>query len=111
MNETVSKLLKLYTKEYEFERCGLIVGDEIIEADNIHPDPSRGFIIPSEFMIAHEDTATATWHTHPNEPSNLSHEDYEGFSQWPSLTHYIIGIDGVRAFRLRGNLIVEVSLD
>lgn len=111
MNAIVSKLLKKYDKDHEDERCGLLIGNKIVEAKNTHPTPSKGFIIPAEFMLKYEDTATGTWHTHPNETSNLSHEDYDGFSQWPNLVHYIIGVDGVRCFQLEGDLIVEVDLD
>lgn len=111
MNAIVSKLLKKYQKTHELEKCGLVIGNKIVESENTHPNPSSGFIIPAEFMLKHEDTATGTWHTHPNDTANLSNEDYKGFSQWPVLVHYIIGIDGVRCFKLEDDLIVEVPLD
>jgi len=111
MNAIVSKLLKKYDPTHELEKCGLVIGNKLVESSNCHSEPTKGFVIPAEFMLKYEDTATGTWHTHPNDKANLSHEDYAGFSQWPDLFHYIIGIDGVRCFKLQDDLIVEVPLD
>lgn len=76
------------------ERCGLLgARGGFIEIDNIHDRPDIGFHMdPAAFLAAVEKGATATWHTHPGKDPNLSEEDMEGFKQWPSLRHYIVGI-------------------
>jgi proteasome lid subunit RPN8/RPN11 len=111
MSAIVSKLLKRLKAKDKVERCGLVLdGNKIIECANIHDKPEEGFHIPGETMIANKDTMIATWHTHFDKPANLSHEDWDGFLRWPNLRHYIIGIDGVRAFEVEGVLVVEVEL-
>lgn len=50
----------------------------------------------------------ATFHTHPGQSANLSYEDYESFMGYPYLTHYIIGADGIKSYRVvNGRLLNE----
>lgn len=93
------------------ERCGLILADgSVFQSKNIHPNPERAFMVAPEDLVEHEDNLFGTWHTHPNQPAALSQEDYSGFCQWPTLTHFIVGTDGVRAYRVVEGVIEEVSL-
>ena len=111
MKETVSQLLSNYDKNEPQEKCGLILLDgTIIEVENVHPEPERGFKIPAAKLAEYDDDLYGTWHTHPRDTANLSEEDYKGFSQWADLRHFIIGIDGVRCFELEAGLVVEVKL-
>jgi len=111
MSEIVSSLQAKYDKAETVERCGLILFDgTILEVENTHPEPERGFRLPAKEMLKHEENLYGTWHTHPQDTANLSQTDYAGFNQWPKLRHFIIGIDGVRCFTLKGPLIVEVAL-
>lgn len=85
------------------ERVGLILHDgSPVEVPNVAPyDPKAPrFEVKPDVMVAHEDSAWATWHIHPGQSGNLSIEDYWAFKNWPSLIHYIIGNDGVWMFRV-----------
>lgn len=93
------------------ERCGLILrGDKVVEIENIHPEPENGFMVPAKDMVKHESKLIGTWHTHINQSAALSQMDYIGFSQWPELTHFIIGNDGIRAYEVEDGFVREVDL-
>lgn len=95
-----SDLLPLY--EGAFERCGFILKTgEIVEVPNICAEPEQGFDMRGEDLIKYPAISSATWHTHPDEDSNLSAGDYVTFLNWPELDHYIIGNDGVTKFQVR----------
>ena len=95
------------------ERCGVIMSDgEVVEIENIHAEPEEGFHMePKTFLAYVENGATATWHTHPGADPNLSHEDLNGFRQWPQLDHHIVGIrDGkpaVHSFKVVDGIVVN----
>ena len=111
---TIKKLLKNYYVENGPERVGFIIPqNEIIEVKNTSEKPYDGFIVAAEDIIHYteERGAIATWHTHPNQDANLSGEDNKIFLNWPDLIHFIIGNDGVRAYKYDEELkyIVEVE--
>jgi proteasome lid subunit RPN8/RPN11 len=54
--------------------------------------------VAAEDLLKYEDSAAASWHTHPGRPANLSADDYDAFRMWPSLTHFIIGSDGIKSY-------------
>ena len=99
-------LLEMY--EGEFERCGIILrSGELVELENIHPEPTAGFRFRGQDILRLETTDTiGTWHTHPNATSNLSQNDFNAFNAWPRLVHYIIGNDGITKYQVvQGDLI------
>jgi proteasome lid subunit RPN8/RPN11 len=107
MQEIASKLLPEDTEE----KCGLVLKDgTVLDVINHHSNPAIGFHICADDLFAHEENLAGTWHTHPNDTANLSQQDYVGFRQWPEIRHYIVGIDGVRAYDVVDGLIVEVDL-
>ena len=55
-----------------------------------------------EDIIEHvlSEETVATWHTHPNETSVLSIGDYDTFTNYPHLGHYIVGKDGVQKYEV-----------
>lgn len=83
------------------ERVGFIVNGEVIEVQNTSGKPDEGFLIADAAVLYYteEVIAEATWHTHPNQSSNLSGKDYPMFRDWPEMDHYIVGNDGVRCYR------------
>lgn len=94
------------------ERCGLIINDEIVELDNVHPEPTRGFHMNPAQLVEHVAQATATWHTHPGSDPALSEEDYEGFCQWPNLVHHIVGVrkgePSVETYKVVDRMVVKL---
>ena len=89
------------------ERCGLVLKNgRLIETENTHEDPIKGFRIDARELLKHEDNLAGTWHTHPGMSANLSNEDRKGFLQWPHLTHYIIGTDGVRSYVVEDGMVM-----
>lgn len=111
MRAIASKLKRKLKPTDKLERCGLILVDgTAVQVDNIHPQPERGFMMPAQVLIKHGDELAGTWHTHPGQSAVLSQEDYAGFSQWPQLTHYIVGTDGVRAYSVVDGIIQELDV-
>lgn len=108
MRATLQRKLK---KTDTVERCGLILNDgTVITTANVHENPENGFAIPVRELAKHEANLYGSWHTHVDGKSSvLSSEDYAGFSQWPDLTHFIVGADGVRAYRVIDGVIREVD--
>lgn len=95
----IQEKLKRFYSEKPSERGGYIVGDEIIECENVHPNPVEGFSLSIENLEKLEDeSVTATWHTHPNGSKNLSREDFLSFQNWADKKHYIVGKDGVMCY-------------
>lgn len=110
MRDTIRKLSRKLKPADTQEKCGLVLTDgRVIETPNNHPNPENGFMIPAKLMIKQGEKLAGTWHTHPGKTSHLSQEDYRGFNQWPHLIHYIVGTDGVRAYRVEEGMIVEAD--
>lgn len=111
---TIKKILKNYYADEGRERVGFIVPrNDIVEVNNIADNPYDGFLVDAKdiTLYTEEKNAVATWHTHPNQSANLSGEDYRIFQMWPELVHFIIGNDGVRAFKFDITLqdIIEIE--
>jgi proteasome lid subunit RPN8/RPN11 len=101
-------LLSKLQPEDQLEKVGFVLTNgSIVEVENICHDPENGFDVRGEDILKHEDSAEATWHTHPGCDSNLSVGDHETFLGFPHLAHYIIGIDGIRCFKVeKGRVLV-----
>jgi proteasome lid subunit RPN8/RPN11 len=111
VTEIASRLKSLYDPNESEERCGLILDNgDIVETPNKHEDPKSGFVIDPVSLLEFEDKMVGTWHTHPAQKANLSQEDYVGFLNWPSLMHFIIGVDGVRLFVVEDGLVIEEDI-
>ena len=105
----VRKLQRKLRKKDTAERCGLILeSGKIVDADNRHKKPEQGFEIEARDIL--QPGVVATWHTHPNQSSALSHDDYRGFLNWPDLRHFIIGTDGVRCYFIDSGIVREIPL-
>ncbi len=89
------------------ERVGFVLKTgEIIEVDNVCHDPVNGFEVSGEDLIKFEDTAAATWHTHPGQGSNLTFGDHESFLNYPALAHYIVGTDGASLYEIKNGKVI-----
>jgi proteasome lid subunit RPN8/RPN11 len=89
------------------ERGGVVLEDgTIVELTNHYPEDDGFSPDPAE-LLPHLDRLAATWHTHPGATANPSVEDAETFVLWPDLTHYIVGTDGVRAFRVKHGAVIN----
>lgn len=94
-------LQDLYAAEGK-ERVGFMLpGSGMVEVQNVADKPEEGFLISPEDILKYteEKEAWATWHTHPNETSNLSGEDFLMIKAWPDLIHFIVGKDGVKSYQ------------
>lgn len=80
----------------------ILPGNKIIEVPNISPSPVDSFMVRGQDVLDHaiNGTAIATWHTHPKKDANLTIQDNEMFMNYPDLTHYIVGIDGIRVYKV-----------
>ena len=106
----MKKLEKLLRQGDTEERCGLILkGNKILELDNVAEDKVKGFEIPPEALVEHEDNLIGTWHTHPGETGNLSDRDRIGFCNWPKLKHFIIGTDGVSEYYVEDGIVFNAN--
>lgn len=89
------------------ERAGFVLtNDRVVEVKNVCGDPENGFEIDPTEILAVENDLVGVWHTHPGASSNLSVDDHDGMKNWPHLTHFIIGKDGVRAYRVEAGSIM-----
>ena len=98
--KTLKRLLKSFYHHEGIERVGFVLAsNKIREVRNVSPEPEYGFLVdPKDTIEALKDSAWATWHTHPNQDSNLSGEDYRNFMNWPDLVHFIVGSDSVKGY-------------
>ena len=103
-------LKDLYSESGQ-EKIGFIVDSCIIEVKNIASDPFNNYMMSTQDIIYYTPIATALWHTHPNEKSNLSDEDYVTIKNWPNLKHYIIGSDGVRCYKWDKEIKAVIEID
>lgn len=94
------------------ERVGFILNDNtIVEVTNVASDPMEGFMVsPLNVVKYTEGAAWASWHTHPQALSNLSGDDYYTFQDYFHMVHFIVGIDGVKAYQydIEKKVVVEV---
>ena len=80
------------------------------ECKNIYEDPTKGFEMSFEDMDRLDDPdVIGTFHTHPGQGANLSQEDYESFLDYPALTHYIVGKDGIRTYKIINGRVLNES--
>jgi len=100
--QTLKEILSNFYAQYGNERVGFVMADDtIVEVANNAADPENGFEVSPEDVIFYieEKGAVGIWHTHPDKNSNLSSEDYPSFLAYKDMTHFIVGNDGVRAYR------------
>jgi proteasome lid subunit RPN8/RPN11 len=105
-----AELLEYYTLE-GVERVGFILIDgSIIEVENISSTPYLTASVDPAFLVENEDRLLASWHSHPGATSQLSGDDYQAFSNWPDLKHYIVGSDGVSSYIVvKGKVVHEAE--
>jgi proteasome lid subunit RPN8/RPN11 len=101
-------LVQFYTEDKE--RIGFVLKTgEVIETENICDDPQNGFDFRGEDLLRYAEIAHASWHTHPGVSSNLSEEDRRSFLDYPDLTHYIVGNDGVSEYVVENGSVIYVA--
>lgn len=89
------------------ERVGFVLNDgTVVEVKNIHGTPQNDFDVDPKDLIKYEDTAIASWHTHPITTAHLSTDDYSGFTMWPDLLHWIVGTDGIAGYVVRNGAVI-----
>jgi proteasome lid subunit RPN8/RPN11 len=99
MPDTIRKLKRKLKAGDKVERCGLVLKNgRTFTVANQHPNPAVGFVISARDMKKHFNELAGIWHTHPLSSSHLSQDDWYGICNWPGITHYIIGRDGVRSY-------------
>jgi proteasome lid subunit RPN8/RPN11 len=101
---TQSRVEKSLLKKYddEVEHVGFILPHgKLVEVENTSANPAESFDVSGEDIIKYEQTAVASWHTHPGDNSNLSVGDMETFLNWPEWDHYIVGNDGITKYIVR----------
>lgn len=87
------------------ERGGLLLqDDELVELANVHPEPLEGYMPDPAEVIPLIAEAVGTWHSHPGRTAQPSSQDAQTFAGWPDWTHVIVGLDGVRAFRIKNGM-------
>lgn len=92
------------------ERVGFINEDGLVEVVNIHPLAQDFFEVSLEELNANLDKSWAIWHTQPNRTSQLSYEDYVGFLNFPEHKHIVIGLDGLRVYKVEDGHVLKDSV-
>lgn len=107
--ELIRKLLEHYPGSDE--RCGFILTDgAVVEAENICLEPSIGFAVSDADLDRYIDDAVGTWHTHPNGTNILGVDDYAMMRGMPDLIHFIIGAEGVAAYSVDRDQVLNHEL-
>ena len=107
----IKNLEKLYNPTGS-ERVGFVLEDgSIIEVANISSKPEESFMISTLDIMTFSEEATATWHTHPDAGCNLSGEDYLMIKNYPDLSHYILGNDGIICYKYDTHLQAVMEVD
>lgn len=101
--------LRSYYQPEGPERCGFVMDRfGVFEAENVADDPINGFEVSADVVAENIDHITATWHTHPGQSSNLSMGDRETFLNWSTVSHYIVGREGITRYYVEdGELLSE----
>lgn len=105
-------MLDLVSKVYSpvRERCGFILkSGEILEVNNIDPNPDKNFAIDIEDINANIENILAFWHNHTGDNYNLSSADYKAFMAYPEHLHIIFCYDIYTIYRVRNNLLVRLD--
>lgn len=109
VDSLLPSLLELYAPNGP-ERVGFITKKKVVEVENRHPDPELGFEVSLEDLEANLDKAWAIWHTQPGKTSQLSYEDYLGFLNFPDQLHIVIGLDGLRVYKVEDGQVIKDSI-
>jgi proteasome lid subunit RPN8/RPN11 len=66
--------------EYPRESCGIVVGDQYVPCENIHPEPLKAFRIDPDITdpLTVAGTLQAIVHSHPDGPNFASEADQQG---------------------------------
>lgn len=104
-------LLKNKYQDKGNERVGFITKEgEMVEVDNIHPEPENFFEVSLEDLEENIANSKAIWHTQPGRTSQLSYEDYLGFLNFPEHLHIVIGYDGYRVYKVEDGSVLKDSI-
>lgn len=99
--------LREYYSDEGPERCGFILRDNsIVEVENLALNNNDGFEMSGKDILSYMYEAIGSWHTHPGSPSNLSMGDYDGFFNFKGMDHYIVGIDGIRRYYFKDDMLL-----
>ena len=90
------------------ERWGILQHGSVFELANISLKPETTFLPASQDYVHldHPETV-ATWHTHPRSDNKPSEEDTEAFLAWPHLVHYILGNNGIAAYKIINGEVID----
>ncbi len=106
----MKSLFRFYKEDDTQESCGFILDkSRAIQLKNIHSEPTEGFEIDPAETLAYIDRLKGIWHTHPGELAVLSGEDKLYMEQWPELSHYVIGKDGVRKYVVQEGVVIDAN--
>lgn len=72
------------------------------------PESSFSLSLEDQESLNSPDTI-GTFHTHPGASSNLSYDDWLSFYNYPRLTHYICGEQGVMTYKVRDGVLLNVD--
>lgn len=88
----------------------ILTNKSMIKLNNVAKNPMEDFELSEDDLVLLDDENTyGTFHTHPGRGANLSIVDYLTFKKYPRLTHYIIGKDGVKCYKMQGGILIEKS--
>lgn len=104
---------ELISKVYSFdqENCGFILNTgEIVVLQNLHPDPVNNFAISDEDILNYGlENILAFWHSHLNNDTNLSTNDYKAFLNFPDHYHIIFCYTDFTVYTVRNNLVIRLD--
>lgn len=92
------------------ERCGIVLNSgEIVELTNSSSYPYNSFTISAQDVQPYQEQISATWHTHPRGPNNLSIDDYNTFMDLKDLHHLIITHRSISIYKSDGEYVMNID--
>lgn len=108
--DLLAKLKALYTESGP-ERVGFLTKrNKVVEVENRSPIPKDFFEVSQDDLDVNLDNAKAIWHTQPGRTSQLSYDDYLGFLNFPEHQHIVIGLDGLRIYKVEDGQVLKESI-
>ena len=120
----MEELKRLAERAYPEEFCAILLGrreggelrvEQVVPVTNVAERPRSGFAIAPAALIAAEKEARSRGlrivgfaHSHPGGAGVPSARDVES-AFWPEYVYGVVGVEGVRWWRMREGAMVEVG--
>ncbi len=97
---TLARIRSHAEDEAPREACGLVCGEAVHPARNLHPTPLTHFDLDPAALLRNPEP-TAIYHSHVEAPATLSAADRAAAALWPAVDHLVVEVRRGRATEVR----------